>query len=141
MKAKLKELGVMIGCSYTCISIGGAIANIIAGTETNNENVLIMFWLVTIACSVLSLYKFFSNFSPLLIIIIQYIITIVLVMGSAMVINIFSPISPGGFKSYFLSFTIPYIILVSVFYIDIFRSTKKQNDILKEIQQYNVENM
>ncbi len=135
MKAKLKELGIMIGCAYTCISIGGAIVNIIVGTETNNVNVLIMFWFVTISCSVLSLYKFISNFSPLLVIIFQYIITIVLVMGTATVINIFSPLSPGGFKSYFLSFTIPYIILVPAYYVDIFRSTKKQNEILKEIQK------
>lgn len=71
MKSKLKELGIMIGCTYTCVSVGGAVVNIIGGTETNNVNVLVMFWFVTIACSVLSLYMFFSNFSPLLVIMIQ----------------------------------------------------------------------
>lgn len=58
-----------------------------------------------------------------------------------MVLDRISPLSPGGFKSIFLSFTITYIILVPAFYIEIFRSTKKQNKILKEIQNNHAEDM
>ena len=120
------------------MSVIGAIVNIIAGTETNNINVLVMFATCAIATFVLFLHKLFDSVSPLLMIIVQYLVACALVGLMLWLVSVFiSPISPKGWFEFYRSFTIPYIFLAGFFYYRVFSETKKQDKLIQEIKENN----
>ena len=133
---KVKNFLLELCCVYTFVSVLGAIVNILAGTETNNINVLVMFATCTIATFVLFLHKLFDNFSPLFMIVAQYLIASALIGGMLLLINkCVSPITPRGWFEFYRSFTIPYIFLAGFYYYRVFSETKKQDALIKEIQE------
>ncbi len=136
MKEKLGQYLVELCCAYTLVSVVGAIVNILAGTQTNNLNVLVMFVTCAIGTFVLYLYRLFDGLSPLLIMILQYLICCALLAIMLLLLSTFvEPISPRGWYEYYRSFTIPYIILAGFFYYRVFSETKKQEKLLMEIQE------
>ena len=136
MKEKPVQYLVELCCVYTLVSVVGAIVNILAGTQTNNTNVLVMFATCAIGTFVLYLYRLFDGLSPLLIIFLQYLICCALLAIMLILLNTFvEPISPGGWYEYYRSFTIPYIVLAGFFYYREFSETKKQEKLLMEIQE------
>ena len=138
MTAKIKEYLLELCCVYTFMSVLGAIVNMIAGTETNNINVIIMFATCAIATFVLFLHKLFDSVSPLVMIIVQYLIACALVGLMLWLVSIFiSPISPKGWFEFYRSFTIPYIFLAGFYYYRVFSDAKKQNKLIREIQENN----
>jgi len=136
MKEKLGQYLVELCCAYTLVSVVGAIVNILAGTQTNNINVLVMFVTCAIGTFVLYLYRLFDGLSPLMIMILQYLICCALLAIMLLLLSTFEePISPRGWYEYYRSFTIPYIILAGFFYYRVFSETKKQEKLLLEIQE------
>ena len=135
MIKKAKQYILEVCCVYTLMSVLGAVVNIICGTETNNLNVLVMFATTAIATFVLFLHKLFDRVSPLLMMIIQYVIACALIGGMLLLISRFiSPVSPKGWFEFYRSFTIPYIVLAGFYYYRVFSETKKQNALIQEIQ-------
>ena len=138
MTAKIKEYILEVCCVFTLMSVFGAIVNIIAGTETNNINVIVMFATCAIATLVLFLHKLFDNVSPLVMIIVQYLVACALVGLMLWLISMFiSPISPKGWFEFYRSFTIPYIFLAGFYYYRVFSETKKQDKLIQEIRENN----
>lgn len=138
MAGKIKEYILEVCCVFTLMSVIGAIVNIIAGTETNNINVIVMFATCAIATLVLFLHKLFDNVSPLVMIIVQYLAACALVGLMLWLISMFvSPITPKGWFEFYRSFTIPYIFLAGFYYYRVFSETKKQDKLLREIQENN----
>ena len=138
MTAKIKEYVLEVCCVFTLMSVIGAIVNIIAGTETNNINVLVMFATCAIATLVLFLHKLFDSVSPLVMIIVQYLVACVLVGLMLWLISVFiSPITPKGWFEFYRSFTIPYIVLAGFYYYRVFSETKKQDKLIREIRENN----
>ena len=138
MAGKIKEYVLEVCCVFTLMSVIGAIVNIIAGTETNNINVLVMFATCAIATLVLFLHKIFENVSPLVMIIVQYIVACALVGLMLWLISTFiSPITPKGWFEFYRSFTIPYIFLAGFYYYRVFSETKKQDKLIQEIRENN----
>ena len=134
MKNYVKTLLLYICISYTMVSVTGAVINFVMGTETSNSNTLIMFGLCIIASIVLSMHKLLDECSPLMMILLQYVIVIVLCGGFLLTLSLFDPISPKGWFEYFRSFTIPYIIIAGMYYYSLYDEAKKQDRIIKEIQ-------
>jgi len=138
MTAKIKEYILEVCCVFTLMSVIGAIVNIIAGTETNNINVIVMFATCAIATLVLFLHKLFDNVSPLVMIIVQYLVACALVGLMLWLISMFiSPITPKGWFEFYRSFTIPYIFLAGFYYYRVFSETKKQDKLIQEIRENN----
>ncbi len=136
MRGKIGSFLMELCCVYTIISVGGAVVNIITGTETNNLNVLVMFVTCTVATFVLFLHKLFDRFSPLFMIIAQYLIACVAVGLILLIISVtISPITPKGWFEFYRSFTIPYIFFAGFYYYRVFSETKKQNDLIHQIQE------
>ena len=135
MKDFIKSYLLELCCSYTIISVIGAIINIVSGYQTNNANVLMMFIFCNIAVFVLSIHKLFDAFSPLAMIIIQYVLALVLIFLVIFITSFIEPVSPRGWFEFFRSFTIPYIIGAALYYYKIFKETKDQNEMIKEIQK------
>jgi hypothetical protein len=138
MTEKIKAYLLELCCVYSIMSVIGAIVNIIAGTETNNINVLVMFATCAIATFVLFLHKLFDSVSPLVMIIVQYLVACVLVGLMLWLVSVFiSPITPQGWFEFYRSFTIPYIFLAGFYYYRVFSEAKKQNKLIQEIQEKN----
>ncbi len=136
MKDFIKSYLLELCCSYTIVSVIGAIINIIFGYQTNNVNVVMMFIFCNIAVFVLSIHKLFDSFSPLAMIIIQYVIALVLCFLVIFIASlIIEPVSPRGWFEFFRSFTIPYIIGAAFYYFRVFKETKEQDEVIKEIQK------
>ena len=138
MASKIKEYILEVCCVFTLMSVIGAIVNIIAGTQTNNINVLVMFATCAIATLVLFLHKIFEDVSPLVMIIVQYILACALVGLMLWLISTFiSPITLKGWFEFYRSFTIPYIFLAGFYYYRVFSETKKQDKLIQEIRENN----
>ena len=135
MKDFIKSYLLDLCCSYTIISVIGAIINIFSGYQTNNANVVMMFIFCNIAVFVLSIHKLFDAFSPLAMIIIQYVLAIVLIFLVIFITSFIEPVSPRGWFEFFRSFTIPYIIGAALYYYRVFKETKEQDEMIKEIQK------
>ncbi|MCR4793185.1 MAG: hypothetical protein K5871_10565 [Lachnospiraceae bacterium] len=137
MKEKIKQFLIELCCVYALVSVFGAVVNILAGTETNNANVLIMFATCAIATFVLYLHNLFNKVSPLLMMLLQYIIACVLVGLMLFTLSVLiEPISPRGWFEYYRSFTIPYIILAGFYYYRVFKETREQDKMIREIQEH-----
>lgn len=135
MRDYLREFFLELCCSYAIISVVGAIINIILGSETNNFNVLCMFAFCAIAVFVLSLHKLLASLSPLLMILIQYVVALALCMLVVFIISLVDSVSPRGWFEFFRSFTIVYVFGAGYYYYRVFRDTRKQAEMLKEIQE------
>jgi len=136
MREFIKSYLLELCCSYTIVSVIGAIINIIFGYQTNNVNVVMMFIFCNIAVFVLSIHKLFDAFSPLAMIIIQYVIALVLCFLVIFIASlIIEPVSPRGWFEFFRSFTIPYIIGAALYYYRLYKEAKDQDEIIKEIQK------
>ncbi|MBR1797896.1 MAG: hypothetical protein IJ757_07815 [Clostridiales bacterium] len=136
MSDRTKQFLLELCCVYTFVSVMGAIVNIIAGTETNNANVLVMFATCAIATFVLYLHRLFDGVSPLVMIIVQYLVACALIGLMLLALSILvEPITPRGWFEYFRSFTIPYIFLAGLYYYRVFSETRKQDALLKKIQE------
>ena len=140
MKDFIKSYLLELCCSYTIVSVAGAIINIMAGTDTNNVNVIMMFIFCNIAVFVLSIHKFFEKLSPLAMIVIQYVVACALCSLAVYIGTFFyGPVTPRGWFELFRSFTIPYIIGAALYYYRLWDDAKKQQNLLKEIQELNEE--
>lgn len=137
MKKIIGQFFLELCCSYTLVSVFGAMVNIISGTQTNNINVIMMFSFCVVACLVLNLHKLFDRFSPLFMIVSQYVIAMGLVILifylSALICN--ETITKRNMYEVFRSFTIPYVIGAAFYYYGLYIEVKNQNKILQTIQK------
>lgn len=136
MKERIKNFAADLCFVYTIVSVSGALINHAAGTQTNNFNVILMFSTCAIATFVLHLHKFFSELSPLLMMVIQYLVACVLCAVLILILSAFTePPTLRGWYEFYRSFTIPYVLLAALYYVKVFSDTRKQNNLLQEIQQ------
>lgn len=98
-------------------------------------NLLTMFVLSFLATFVLSQHYRFEKYPLLLVIIGQY----VLLSGGVMLFTWwggrFEPIHEHGYRDMFLSFSIPYLIGVVIYYAAVFHEIRHANDMLKKIKE------
>ena len=134
-KVLRNEILLTICVSYTLISIGTTILNMLAGSETNNMNTISMLVFTSIAVLVLYTQQIFDKVSPLVMIVIQYVIALGLVMLYVFIVGLFDPVAEGGYRDIFVSFTIPYVIGALVYYISVFYQAQQQDALLQEIKK------
>lgn len=130
----------IICITYTIVSISLTIFEILDKREMTPSHLNIFLFL---ACSilgvgVLSLHRLLDRFSPLVMLILQYLIAIMIIHGLLWMASYFVDIHPDGFHDMTLSFSIPYAIGSVLYYICLKLEVKKQNQLLKLIKQKHV---
>ena len=135
MKKYFSNLALMICISYTMVSVSATVCNIMLGGQTNNMNELLMFAICIIASVVLSMHGLFDSVSPLLMMVIQYLMACALIAVLLLVISRFDTITPRGWFELYRSFTIPYIILAGIYYYSVFADAKKKDSLIKDLQK------
>jgi len=134
-KINLAEMLVVICVSYTILSLVNAGLALAMGKNTISAmNSFTMVLWTSIGVGILYMHQYFDRWSPLVMIIAQYIIAMGLVFGSLLLESKFIELHPMAYRDAFRSFTIPYIIGAGIYYINIFREAKRQNELLQEIK-------
>ena len=134
-KAIRNEILLTICVSYTIISACGAIVNMLMGAETSNLNTLSILVFTSIAVLILYMHQLFERISPLLMIVIQYVIALGLVMLYVFLVGLVEPVAERGYRDIFISFTVPYVIGAVVYYISVFKQARQQDALLQEIKE------
>lgn len=102
------------------------------------ENLLAMFFLSLLATFVLSQYYRFQKYPLLAVILGQYVVLTAVVMLMTWVSGKFTTLHEDAYRDMFLSFTIPYAILVVIYYAAMFHEIKCANKALQEVKKYDI---
>lgn len=123
---------------FTVLLFGKIFLEFIVQGDFGNyqENILVMFGLSLLATFVLSQYYRFQKYPLLVVILGQYILLIGVVMLITWVSGWFNELHENAYRDMFLSFTVPYVIGVIIYYAAVFHEIKSANQTLKEIKEY-----
>ena len=138
MKLISKKNVIPIICiSYTIVSIILTIFEIIVNGKMNPTqlNMFLFLFLSILAVGILSQHYRLDRFSPLTMIIIQYLFAVAIILISLKVSSFFVDIHPDGYKDMTISFSIPYFIGMVIYYICLRLEVRKQNRILDKIRK------
>ena len=123
-----KNVFPVVCMTYTVISITLAVLEVLETREMNPTQ-LNMF-----LCLLLSILGL-ERFSPLAMVIIQYVIAVAVILISLKAASYITDIHPDGYRDMILSFSIPYFIGAVVYYISLMLEVRKQNRILENIKK------
>lgn len=138
MKLINKRNIVPIICiTYTLVSVISSIFEIIYKSEMNPTqlNMFLFLILSILGVGVLSQHYRFERFSPLTMIILQYVIAVAVIVISLWTASFFVDIHPDGYKDMTLSFSIPYFIGAVIYYVCLRLEVKEQNRLLRNIKE------
>lgn len=127
----------VICITYTIVSVSLTIYEIISKGEINPTqlNMFLFLLLSILGVGVLSQHYRLEKFSPLTMIIIQYLIAVAVILISLKIASFFVDIHPNGYRDLTVSFSIPYFIGTVVYYICLKLEVRKQNRLLEEIKK------
>lgn len=141
MKKWIYEVLLAICVSYTIISIIGGGINAVASKEYSFYfNLVMMLIWTSVAAIVLYSHAFFPKWPPLVVILIQYVIALSIILGIVWTSGFFEILSKTAYRDAFYSFTVPYIIFGTIFYIETFKQAKRADSILQELRKDNANN-
>ncbi|NEZ46208.1 DUF3021 family protein [Clostridium niameyense] len=137
MKLINKKNTIPIICiTYTCVSVALTIFEIISKKEINETqfNMFLFLILSILAVGVLSQHYRLERFSPLAVIVIQYVIAIGVIIIWLWITSFFMDIHPNGYRDMIFSFSIPYFIGTIIYYVYLKKEIKKQNQLINNIK-------
>lgn len=135
-KKNLSEILIVVCITYTILSLVNAGLSLALGRESIHAvNSFRMILWTSLGVGIIYTHHYFQRLSPLVMMMIQYVIAMGIIMASSFIETRFSPIHPHGYQDAFLSFTIPYIIGASIHYIWVIREARRQNTLLQEIRK------
>ncbi len=138
MKLIHKKNVIPIICiTYTFLSIVFTILDISVKREMNPNqlNLFLFFLLSVLGVGVLSQHYRLERFSPLAMMVIQYLIAIAVILISLKAASYVTDIHPNGYRDLTVSFSIPYVIGAIIYYIHLWLQVRKQNRILEKIKR------
>lgn len=137
MKLINKKNVIPIICiTYTIVSVILTIYEILDKGELNATqfNMFLFLLLSILGVGVLSQHYRLERFSPLAMIMIQYLIAVAVILFSLKAASYFVDIHQDGYRDMTLSFSIPYFIGAIIYYICLRLEVHNQNRILKKIK-------
>ena len=138
MKIINKKNIVSVVCiTYTSISITLAVLEVIAKEKMNPTqlNMFLCLLLSILGVLILSQHYRLERFSPLAMVIIQYVVAVAVILISLKAASYITDVHPNGYRDMILSFSIPYFIGAVVYYISLMLEVRKQNRILEKIKK------
>lgn len=132
-----KNVIPIICMTYTIVSITLTIFEILEKGEINPTqlNIFLFLLLSVLGVVVLSLHYRLERFSPLTMIILQYVIAVSIILVSLKTASYVVDIHPNGYQDMTTSFSIPYFIGSIIYYIFLRREVHKQNLVLEKIKE------
>ncbi len=127
-----------IVCSvYTIISLGKIIAEKMMGQNDQfyAENFITIFFISVVATLVLGFHYYLQKIPVIIVMIGQYIFLVGVIMLGVWIEGHFIEVSPSGYRDMFVSFTGPYIIWATIYYVTYFLQLRKANETLTELKR------
>lgn len=138
MKLINKKNVIPIICmTYTLVSVVLTIFEICDKGKMNPTqlNMFLFLFLSVLGVGILSQHHRLERFSPLTMIIIQYLIAVAVILISLKIASNFVDIHSNGYRDMTISFSIPYLIGTVIYYICLRLEVRKQNRILEKIKR------
>ena len=138
MKLINKKNVIPIICmTYTLVSVVLTIFEIWNKGKMNPTqlNMFLFLFLSVLGVGILSQHHRLERFSPLTMIVIQYLIAVAVILISLKKASNFVDIHPNGYRDMTISFSIPYLIGTVIYYICLRLEVRKQNRILEKIRK------
>ena len=138
MKLINKKNVIPIICmTYTLVSVVLTIFEIWNKGEMNPTqlNMFLFLFLSVLGVGILSQHHRLERFSPLTMIVIQYLIAVAVILISLKIASNFVDFHPNGYRDMTISFSIPYLIGTVIYYICLRLEVRKQNRILEKIRK------
>jgi len=121
---------------YTIISILIIITEMISGkTVQTHHNILMCLLLTVMAVFILSMQSFFSEYSPLLVLLVQLVVGTLLVILITYINGLYSELHPDAYKDMIRSYLMFFIPGAGYYYWHLRREVKMQNEAIQVIQQ------
>lgn len=133
-----KKNFLSIICSvYTIISLSKIIVEIMLGHKDTfyAENFLTIFIISVVATLVLGLHYYLQNVPLLIVILGQYIFLVGIIMLGLWIESNFIRIEAAGYRDMYVSFTGPYVIGASAYYVTFLLQLRKANRTLAELKK------
>ena len=136
-----KEIFPTICISYTIISVGVHLFEMLCsfGEQNTHLNALFMLYCTTVSVIVLSMHYLFEEVSTIVIIFLQYVATLGLVLGGMFLLSFFIAVEPQGYFEMWRSFSIIYVLGAISYYVSLYIEVNKQNNLLNEIKLNDLE--
>lgn len=136
-----KEIFPTICISYTIISVGVHLFEMLCsfGEQNTHLNALFMLYCTTVSVIVLSMHYLFEEVSTIVIIFLQYVATLGLVLGGMFLLSFFIAVEPQGYFEMWRSFSIIYVLGALSYYVSLYIEVNKQNNLLNEIKLNDLE--
>lgn len=138
MKLINKKNVIPIICmTYTLVSVVLTIFEIWNKGKMNPTqlNMFLFLFLSVLGVGILSQHHRLERFSPLTMIVFQYLIAVAVILISLKIASNFVDIHPNGYRDMTISFSIPYLIGTVIYYICLRLEVRKQNRILEKIRK------
>lgn len=122
---------------YTCMVMFKVAVEGISGglDESYIQNLICLLVLVTASVFVLGLHYYLQELPVALVIVMQYLLLLGLAMGYVWLSSFSEQPHEDAYQDMFLSLTIPYMVLVPIYYIQFFLQIKKANEILPKLKE------
>lgn len=132
-----KNIVPVVCMTYTFISMILTLLEVITKGKVNPTqlNMFLCLLLSILGVLVLSQHFRLERFSPLAMVIIQYVAAVAIILISLKAASYVTDVQPNGYRDMILSFSIPYFIGAVVYYISLMLEVRKQNRILEKIKK------
>lgn len=133
----------IICITYTIVSITLTVSEILNKRMINLTQINMFLFLVLsiLGVGVLSQHYRFEKFSPLTVIIMQYVIAVAIIIISLWVASFFIDVHPDGYRDMTLSFSLPYFIGAIIYYFYLRLEVRKQNRLLNNIKKKKLDDL
>lgn len=105
------------------------------GMSPTHFNLILCLVYTALAIVILSKHSLLDRFSPLVMIVIQFIAANVIILAITFFTGFFLELHPDAYIDSVRSFSTFYVIGAGAYYIQLIYEIKKQNKVLKEIQE------
>lgn len=121
---------------YTVVSIVLTSFEVIERRYINQTQInMLLFLLLSILSVVLMSQQYRLNrFSPLVQGVVQYVILIFVILISLFVFSHFVEVHVNGYRDILISFSVPYVLGLVIYFICLNMEVKKQNKMIKQIK-------
>ena len=132
-----KNIVPVICVTYTFVSVSlTAFEVLVTGKVSPAQLNLFLFLIFSIlGVGVLSQHYRLERFSPVGMLLIQYLCAIGVIFIGTKIAACFVDIHPNGLRDLILSFSVPYVIGAAIYYISLWLEVNRQNQIIRKIKE------
>lgn len=138
MKIVNKKNVIPVICiTYTLVSVSLNTLEILVNKAINPTQLNLFLSLIfsILGVGVLSQHYRLERFSPVTMLLIQYLSAIAVIFISTKTAACFVEIHPNGLRDLIFSFSIPYAIGAVIYYISLWLEVRRQNQIIRKIKE------